>query len=195
MEEKQGMTSKTIQNGTYKANWIRREISMYCYRITKYDPEYRNSEGYYMKDGWTAISDIGKVFNNKKFTLPDYLLVEEKYCEVVKSMMNEAKVDTLRVKELEKNCCLSREEEDSDDLKKMYDFLEEGMTIRNYDVALVVKLILRESIWAKLVSKDFEVHFGYDYYMFICSGGASRKAIAQISQSGLFVEEMRSPYL
>lgn len=168
---------------------------MYCYRMTKYDPKYRNSEGNYAKDEWTAISDVGKVYNNKKFTLSDYLLIEEKYCEAVKSMMGEVSVDTLKIEELEKNYYTSSNEKNSDELKKMYDLLEEGKTIKNCDVALVVKLNLREIIWAKLVSKNFEVHFGYDYYMFICSSNASNKSIAQITENGLFVEKMRSPYL
>lgn len=148
-----------------------------------------------MKDDWTAISDIGKVYDNKKFTLSDYLLVEEKYCEAVKSMMSEVKTDSLRIKELEKNHHPSKSEEDSDELKKMYDLLEEGMPISNCNVPLAVKLILRENIWAKLVSKEIEVHFGYDYYMFICSSRPSKKSITQITENGLFVEEMESPYL
>lgn len=168
---------------------------MYCYRMTKYDPKYRNSEGNYTKDEWTAISDIGKVYNNKKFTLSDYLFIEEKYCEAVKSMMDEVNVDTLKIEELEKNYYTSSNEKNSDELKKMYDLLEEGKTIKNCDVALVVKLNLREIIWAKLVSKNFEVHFGYDYYMFICSSNVSNESIAQITENGLFVEKMRSPYL
>lgn len=168
---------------------------MYCYRMTKYDPKYRNSEGNYTKDEWTAISDVGKVYNNKKFTLSDYLLIEEKYCEAVKSMMDEVSVDTLKIEELEKNYYTSSNEKNSNELKKMYDLLEEGKTIKNCDVALVVKLNLREIIWAKLVSKNFEVHFGYDYYMFICSSNVSNESIAQITENGLFVEKMRSPYL
>jgi hypothetical protein len=39
---------------------------MYKYRITKYNPIYRDPEGKYTIEDWTAISDIGKVFNNSK---------------------------------------------------------------------------------------------------------------------------------
>lgn len=168
---------------------------MHCYRITKYNPKYRNSKGHYTKNEWISVGDIGRIYDSKEFTLSDYLSVEEKYFEAVKNMMDEMKVETLKIKELEKSHYVSSNEEDSDELKKMYDLLEEEMTIKNCDVALVIKLILREIVWAKLVSKSFEVHFGYDYYMYVCSSKVLRKSIVQITKNGLFIEEMRSPYL
>lgn len=171
---------------------------MSCYRITKYNPKYnpkyRNSEDHYMGDEWTAISDIGKIYNDKEFTMSDYLIVEEKYFEAVKGIMDEAKLEILTVKELEKNRYSSKYSDDSDELKGTSDSLNEEISIKNCDIALVVKLILREIIWAKLVSKSFEVHFGYDYYMFICSSETSRKSITQINENGLFVEKLKSPY-
>jgi hypothetical protein len=30
------------------------------FRISKYDPQYRNNRGSYMRDDWTSVSDFGK---------------------------------------------------------------------------------------------------------------------------------------
>ena len=39
------------------------------------------------------------------------------------------------------------------------------------------------------------VHFGYDYYMYIGSEKPLEKEIDSINRSGLFVENMVSPYI
>lgn len=43
------------------------------YRITKYDPKYRDEEDGFNLDTWTEYSDLGKVFNNKIFEMDEYL--------------------------------------------------------------------------------------------------------------------------
>jgi uncharacterized protein YydD (DUF2326 family) len=35
-------------------------------RTTKYNPEFRNDQGYYIKDEWTAVSDIGNIFDRNR---------------------------------------------------------------------------------------------------------------------------------
>ena len=51
------------------------------HEIVKYPPQnYIN--GIYEKDEWTDYSDIGKVFDDKLFTLEEYLSVEKKYINV-----------------------------------------------------------------------------------------------------------------
>lgn len=168
---------------------------MYCYRITKYDPNNRNSMGHYTKDEWISVSDIGNTYDGKALTLSDYLLVEDKYAKAVKSIMTETEIDALKIKGFEKSDFLSINDGNSDKLREMYDSFEEGMTIKRDDIALVIKLILRETVWAKLVSPDLEVHFGYDCYMYVCCRYPLKTAIEQMTESGLFAESMRSPYL
>lgn len=168
---------------------------MHCYRITKYDPKNRNSLNHYTKDEWISASDIGNTYDGKALTLSDYLLVEDKYTKAVKSIMTETEIDALKIKGFEKRDFLSITDGNSDKLREMYDSFEEGMTIKRDDIALVIKLILREIVWTKLVSHDLEVHFGYDYYMYACCRYSLKTAIDQINGSGLFTESMRSPYL
>lgn len=62
-------------------------------------------------------------------------------------------------------------------------------------VKIVSKLILREYLWCKLISKyKMFVHFGYDYYMYIGSRSQCKDTLRKIKDSGLFVEDFESPY-
>lgn len=69
------------------------------------------------------------------------------------------------------------------------------MDISFNDINLLVKLILREDVWAKLESDILDIHFGYDYYMYICSEKRLEKAEKIIKEKGLFIENIKSPYL
>lgn len=57
-------------------------------RITKYDPQYRNELGYYLRDEWTEISDVGRTFEGKLLTANEYLETEARYVEALKILLN-----------------------------------------------------------------------------------------------------------
>lgn len=170
-------------------------IEMYYYRMSKYNPVNRNSKGHYIADEWTSVNDIGNIYSNQELTLSDYVLVEEKYVDAIKAIMTEVKIDKLRIQEFEKYEYSGIVEGNSDFLINMYDSLAEGMMIEKQNLSSVVKLILREIAWAKLVNPSLEIHFGYDYYMYVCSEYSLSLAVKKMIESGLFVELARSPYL
>ncbi len=47
------------------------------------------------------MSDVGKLYDGRQLTVDEYLLVEDAYAEVVKDLLTMAKVNSLRVVELE----------------------------------------------------------------------------------------------
>ncbi|QSX06726.1 hypothetical protein JYG23_04550 [Sedimentibacter sp. zth1] len=55
----------------------------YMWRITKYNPQYRDSYGAYLKDEWTSLSDVGKQYDGKVFTKDEYLEYERLYIESI----------------------------------------------------------------------------------------------------------------
>ena len=56
-------------------------------RLSKYDPKYRR-KGNYAKDDWTAVSDIGKVFDDGiKFTKRHYLECEQMYVDCILELL------------------------------------------------------------------------------------------------------------
>lgn len=170
---------------------------MHSYRITKYNPQYRNQFGFYTQDEWTSISDIGTIYKNKKLTFEDYCQVESSYNKAVITIMDFCDVDFLYINQLEKNTVNPLNNfYFSNPLPKIYANLHEGQKIYKEEIKQVMQLVLREFLWCKLENENMFVHFGWDYYMYIGSSiELSKLVIEQIEKSGLYVEEFYSPYL
>jgi hypothetical protein len=56
------------------------------------------------------------------------------------------------------------------------------------EIDKIIRLILRETVWMLLVNKDFEVRFGYDYYMYVKTVNLQKETIRKIESNKLFVE-------
>ena len=76
---------------------------MHCYRITKYNPRFRDHTGAYRKEDWISFSDIGMTFENKVLSATDYLSTEEAYIEAISLFMDESEVSTLEIVLLSKH--------------------------------------------------------------------------------------------
>jgi len=162
----------------------------YQYRITKYDPKNRDAQGRYTKDEWIDFGDIGYEFEGKELTLGEYAQIESKYIKAVILFMECLEIDTLQINGLE-----TYTRPGPGELKKVFNQIRNKMVIKKDLVPDVIRLILRNYIWCILVKKDkMFAHFGYDYYMYIGSDILCPKVIENIEKSGLFVEEMISPY-
>ncbi len=172
------------------------------YRITKYNPKFRDEEGsYFNHSEWTAISDIGKPeYTNLSYE--EYEETETAYVNAVLSILHEKKVSSLRINSLEvanfdeffekvgnscrfNNLNLNIET----DIKSLKDGLEIGMD----KLDKLLRLILREIIFAVLIGKNIKVRFGYDYYMYVDCAKLDSSTIRSIEQTGLFVEQDQGP--
>lgn len=157
----------------------------YKYRITKYNPTYRNEEGVFQCDDWTSISDIGRTYNGKVFSKPDYEAVEEAYLFSIESMLTEASIQTLTLKSSENHRDF-----------KLPEFVVNNASLSINQCVDFARLCLREKVWGILsMPRLAYVHFGYDYYMYIGVPVACKRSILAISEKGLYVEAFRSPYL
>jgi hypothetical protein len=171
---------------------------MFSYRITKYNPAYRNSLGSYLKDDWTAISDIGKIYKNQKFTIDEYLKVEDRYIEVILLFMIFLNLKSLYITYLEKNNTIldNKNIPYSSSMLELYEKISVGKQINIKEVSDIARLVLRELLWCKLENKNMFVHFGDDYYMYIgTSKEISESLKKKIESLNLFVEQFSSPYL
>lgn len=169
---------------------------MFCYRITKYNPSYRNSSGAYLKNEWTSISEIGDVFDDWRLTYKRYKQVEDSYVKTILIFMDFLKEKTLRITNLEKNSDVLKK--NSQYSKSMCDIFAKasiGDLVSREEVEKLARLSLRQDLWCKLESEKMYVHIGDDYYMFIGSSSISDSLIEKIEKMGLFVEEFESPYL
>ena len=156
------------------------------YRVTKYDPQFRDAAGVYRREEWTYFRQVGKKITGKVLTIREYSRTESAYLEVLRSMLEEAKLPFLEIRSLQ----IPREGG-----KKLAPWARRS----RLSVAKAVefaRLALREELWGRLVLPGIAyVHFGWDYYMYVGLPVAVPTACALASSLGLFVEPFRSPYL
>lgn len=167
---------------------------MHCWRITKYNPQYRDENGFYQKDDWTSISDVGKAYKGAVLTFDTYIRYENAYVDAIIQIMNANSTESLQVETLEKNSYFHCADLPGLQLRLCYDSLREDLLLSTRDIQLVSRLALRNIIWCKLYGKQMFVHFGYDYYMYIGSKNRAASEVSAIEKAGLFVEDMTSPY-
>ena len=172
---------------------------MISWRITKYNPAYRDENHKYMNCEWTSISDRGKSFDGKKLSASDYIAVENSYIEAVLIFMNRLEITSLTVKKLEKTDNSFKLQKPSNlysaEMIKFYNSIENNIVIGKREIQYLCRLVLREHLWCKLEeNKTMFVHFGYDYYMYIGSNKRFKGIINTIANTGLFIEEFESPY-
>lgn len=167
----------------------------YQWRITKYNPAFRDRDGSYMADEWISASDIGNSFNGKEFTLNEYLEVEKAYVHSVMEFLRESQLTSLRVVQLQIHHELFLDKtstlyEDTFNLP-----IVEESVIHEKDIPTICKMVLRNYIHCHLISMDqFFVHFGWDYYMYIGSNLPCNNAIKFAQNNKLYVEDYPSPY-
>jgi hypothetical protein len=171
----------------------------YSYRVTKYNPLYRDPRGFYLREEWTSVSDIGKTFCGKKLTPTEYLKVEGLYLAAITAFMDCLSINILYVDSLTKwkeEVNLRDLQSSNEALKQVYVDLKEGIDLNRDDISNASRLVLRDEIGLKLIYPEkMFVHFGYDYYMYIGCSDICSEAIINITKSGLFIENFVSPYL
>jgi hypothetical protein len=145
------------------------------YRITKYNPASRNSEGHYLdQNEWTCFSEAGD-----KLTLKEYEFIEEKYIQ--------AAVDFIG-NDIENIIACDIENHDNENITE----ISEPMTVSSFQN--ILRGILRNKYWCRLKSNNSFVHIGWDYYMYVGCNKEVVSIINKTEKNGLYVEEMESPH-
>lgn len=165
------------------------------YRITKYNPKNRDSDGAYRLDEWTAVSDIGMEFDGIVLERPTYLDVENAYVNAVLIIMRNFKSTSTVVEKVE-NRWSYKEIQDrifelpSQRVRSLLESIENGIILNKEDIKLLTAMILREQIWCELkdVNQAFKITFGYDYYMYCVCDNLSKATIEEIEKLGLYVD-------
>lgn len=158
---------------------------MYSYRISKYKPILRdNNDNYTDLEEWTSFNDIGKVLRGELFTYEKYIIIENKYIETIFYFMEYLNIQTFIIKDLEIY-----------DAENLLENVSDNNVIDKNSLKNLLKLILREKIWAKLeYNNDLKIHFGYDYYMYVITKKTSNTLLEKITGLDLYVEKFNSPY-
>lgn len=173
---------------------------MLQFRVSKYDPRFRDAQGRYLKSEWTSIADLGRTFAGDVLTAEAYLRVEDAYIEAIREFLAACRIDSVRVTDLETRADPGS---DCDELTlaargvSLADVraLREGALIPVGTLDPVLRAALRELIWFRLSGHDgCYVHFGYDYYVYCGCDAAPGEVTLTEPPAGLFREVFPSPY-
>jgi hypothetical protein len=158
------------------------------WRITKYNPVKRDADGSYLDhEEWTCFSEVGT-----KVSMEEYQKQEEKYLDAISVFITEMGLNRVYVNALEQWSDGVRDQNTNEFLSKIW--IGKAVTVQ--EVRELAKLTLRNAVWCKLgFKKQFFVHFGYDYYMYIGASEECANAKEVVKETGLFIEDFQSPYL
>lgn len=148
----------------------------YSYRIIKYS--LIKESDFLSSSEWTSYYDVGD-----KVTLDEYLIVEQRYIDTVLNLCKCFGVRKLRISELE----INNETMVTENIVNNREF-------NILELTTIIRLILREYIWCKLVCETCEFHFGYDYYMYFVSRIDPEKYLEHICKD-LNITKLDSPYI
>lgn len=171
----------------------------FTWRVTKYNPKYRDEKGVYLRDEWTSVSEIDRITNSHVIlTIQDYISTENRYVEAILDMMSCLNIQKLSISGLEKwgdtLDITNFPSLYSEKMRSLYDQVTNGLWLEKDQISDISRLILREKIWCKLkCDSRMYVHFGHDFYMFIGSEVMCENTINNIEKSGLYVENFISP--
>lgn len=172
------------------------------YRISKYDPSFRDERGYFTGEDWTSFSDIGKEYHGTVLTDLQYTAVEAKYIDAVTTVLRQNQIHTMIVGKLEKRSSPAA-------LKEMLDRchlpfppsdaafvsrIKDGARLDMTEIEKTVKLVLRDCFWCELSSESgaVRVEFGYDFYVYLQGVNIDADTIASFRSEGIYIESPRS---
>ena len=162
------------------------------FRITKYNPAFRNESGEYLLNEWTSIYDIGKPFHEGILKKAEYMEKEESYLRTIMLLLIDNNIHQMQIVQLEKYIDENFFHSISEEEQILIHNIEVNMFLTIDKIMSLCKMILRELIWAKFetLHREFMLEFGYDYYMYVSCEKISDERKKDILKLGLFVEEM-----
>lgn len=169
---------------------------MYEYRITKYNPKLRRLDGSYsIQNEWTSVYDCQDTETMKD----EYLRVERLYIQTLVEILNFQTDDTFQIDDIEVHTNSINSTVLSHDLKdhflKFSKLTQQTTILSLAEFSIVVKLILRELMWARLQYKESFIHFGYDFYCYVgLQFPIAKSLIDKYHKLGIYIEKFDSPY-
>ena len=126
---------------------------------------------------WNSFFDIETLTSEN-----EYLYIESLYIDLLLEIAREIDVAFFVIAEFENYDSLA---------------LKDGQNINLEKLPFVAKSILRDKCWCKLVNDSMEIHFGYDYiiYVVINKVNVNIKPILNEYTGMLVIDERMSPYL
>lgn len=99
---------------------------------------------------WSSFSDVGVTV-----ALDEYIAVEQAYVDFVLTLLPYLPIQEFQIVGLEDYASVSS--------------YQEADVVACQDLDKVVRDVLREKYWCKLIAPYAQIHFGYDYCMYVIS--------------------------
>ena len=148
---------------------------MFKYRISKYNPEFRDDEQTYTREKWTSYSDIGKTFADGFLSEQEYLKVEKEYTNFIYDLFSEFKIKNIKILKQEPENVFKKTAFDIND-KWLYTLIQKN---------------IREEFWCKFKAEQFEFYMGYDFYLHIDFKNDIEKHLEKLAKKhNLFLERV-----
>ena len=166
------------------------------YRITKYNPQFRNHKGAYYRPEWTSCTDIGHVFLGKTLTCKEYLFVENAYISTIMLILGVFHSKSGYVDACEKRFSLKKIQRRLKSVglrlhirdRILFNKVQNNYILKYRQIPSVLRLVLRECIWCKIACTNVNIEFGYDYYIYIYCDVISEDIIKTVRQKGIYIE-------
>ena len=145
------------------------------HEIAKYSPACYDTHGVCSRKDWSSFYDINKKNRETVLSIKEYLKVENNYVKTVVEIIKNNQLKYLTIGYLEKStfraAVFENDLSDQAELRLFFNECHTGMRISVCDkkLILLLKLCLREKMWCILVNfaKNFELSFGYEYYLIL----------------------------
>lgn len=170
------------------------------YRLSKYNPIYRDYTGAYKKDEWTAYSDIGNIYDGERFTTEQYLAIEAKYCNAIITILKQQKIKYFQIQDLEMPFTLKEIEkvflekglEITESQKRIVKTIQERQIISSKQIREYLTMLLRECFWCVLADIEGGIYIdvGYDYYIHLTCESIDAQMISNLQKQGIYVEQI-----
>ena len=170
------------------------------YRISKYDPSFRDEHGRFMGEDWTSFSDIGKEYHGTVLTNLQYAAVEAKYIDAVTTVLRQNQIHSMIVGKLEKpfsaatlKAMLGRSHLPFPPSDAAFVLrIKDGARLDMAEIEKAVMLVLRDCFWCELSSESGAVKlaFGYDYYVYLQGVTIDADTIASFRLEGIYIEPL-----
>lgn len=159
------------------------------YEINKYPPSLFKA-GRFLREDWTACTDIGHATPRGTLSKEEYLRVEGLYVAVIDELACTVAPAAFQVHGLEfwehEKAALTNL--GLDDVLDESPVPEEGERVTGSRLKNIVRRCLREVAWLELVVKPrLLVHFGYDLRLIVAAASPLTPVLEQARVSGLFV--------
>ncbi len=159
------------------------------YSIIKY-----SSRNISEDEEWTAISDIGKVYNGVILTMEEYKKMEDAYVNAILEIMEYMNIQNVYIKNVFRWKNLKKDIEGNrifsklytDAMLKIYEDVKDAMLLDKENISDLIRLELREDIGGLLyVPYRFKVFIGYDYMMGVHTSMHLDNLFERITKLGL----------